>query len=144
MRPRNLLRTRGRRSSGTFSLIPHGVIRGRLPSNWRDRLSEAASVYRKKLNNLSPPDRDGWAVAPCPFHGGDERALAVDLAGRRGGWRCSACGAHGDLVAFVRELEGLSFPAAVRALMEAARRYSPSATAEAHIRRCRALLAGED
>lgn len=32
MRPRNLLRTRGRRQSGTFSLIPHDVQDS---SNWR-------------------------------------------------------------------------------------------------------------
>lgn len=115
--------------------------RYRLPSNWRDRLPDPATVYRAKLKDLSPPDRDGWATARCPFHDGLEQSLSVDMASRRGGWRCATCGAHGDLVGFTRQAEGLSFPAAVHALIAVARRPTPSANAEDHIQRCRALLA---
>lgn len=114
--------------------------RYRLPSNWRDRLPDSASVYRAKLKDLSPPDRDGWATARCPFHEGSELSLMVDLACSRGGWRCRGCGAHGDLITFVREIEGVSFQGAVRTLMDTARQVVPSANAAAHIQRCRALL----
>lgn len=112
----------------------------RLPSNWRYRLPEPAAVYRTRLQDLSAPGRDGWGIARCPFHEGADPTLSVDLAGRRGGWRCSVCSAHGDLVAFIRRLDGLSFPAAVHVLMDVARRPRLSANAADHIERCRALL----
>lgn len=115
----------------------------RLPSNWRDRLPEPAAIYRTRLQDLSPPGRDGWGIARCPFHKGADPTLSVDLAGSRGGWRCSVCSAHGDLVAFIRRLDGLAFPAAVHALMAAARGPGPSTVAATHIERCRALLRGE-
>lgn len=116
------------------------TTRYRVPANWRDRVPEPAAVYRTRLKDLSPPGRDGWGTARCPFHEGVDLTLSVDLAGSRGGWRCSVCSAHGDLVAFVQKLEGLSFPAAVHVLMDVARRPRPSANAADHIERCRALL----
>jgi DNA primase len=52
----------------------------------------------------------------CPFH--DERtpSFSVDPAGKL--YHCFGCGVGGDVIKFVEEKEGLSFPDAVEALAE--------------------------
>ena len=51
-------------------------------------------------------------MAPCPFHA--DRTPSLSLKDNRA--RCFSCGRTWDTVGFVMELEGLSFPAAVRRL----------------------------
>jgi DNA primase len=48
--------------------------------------------------------------ALCPFHTDSRPSLDVDP--RRQRFRCWACGKHGDVIAFVQEMEKVSFPEA--------------------------------
>jgi DNA primase len=48
--------------------------------------------------------------ALCPFHSDSRPSLDVDP--RRQRYRCWACGKHGDVIAFVQEMEKVSFPEA--------------------------------
>ncbi|MBC8067524.1 MAG: DNA primase [Deltaproteobacteria bacterium] len=52
----------------------------------------------------------------CPFHG--ERTPSFNVNPARKGYKCFGCGAGGDALRFVMELEGKSFPEAVRKLAE--------------------------
>jgi DNA primase len=52
----------------------------------------------------------------CPFHG--ERTPSFNVNPARKGYKCFGCGAGGDAIRFVMELEGKSFPEAVRKLAE--------------------------
>jgi len=103
---------RARRPYGPRSGQPTGV----LPCNWRDRLPDCETYYRRHVDGLSRPNGAGFARGVCPFHNDHSPSLSVSLAGR-GLWKCFACGEHGDLVRFHERITGLSFTAAVRDLL---------------------------
>jgi DNA primase len=54
--------------------------------------------------------------ALCPFH--QERTPSFNVNPERKGYKCFGCGAGGDAISFVMEIEGHSFPEAVRKLAE--------------------------
>ena len=56
-------------------------------------------------------DRGG--MLSCPFHGADRHA---SMKIYNDGYHCFACGAHGDIFAFVMEYEGVSFKDAFQIL----------------------------
>ncbi|BDD08749.1 DNA primase [Fulvitalea axinellae] len=62
-------------------------------------------TLKKKGGNL-------WAC--CPFH--DEKTPSFSVAPAKGIYKCFGCGASGDSINFVMELEGLSYPEAIRYL----------------------------
>lgn len=50
----------------------------------------------------------------CPFHA--EKTASFVVYRDEGRYHCYGCGAHGDVIDFVRQQRGLSFPEALRAL----------------------------
>lgn len=52
----------------------------------------------------------------CPFH--QEKSPSFNVNPQRKGYKCFGCGAGGDAIGFVMEIEGKSFPEAVRKLAE--------------------------
>ncbi len=80
--------------------------------DWRRRLPNPAAYYAERLDKLTKPNGNGWAMALCPFHKDSAPSLAVNL--EHGGFKCHACGASGDLVGFHCRIAGLSFKAALR------------------------------
>lgn len=50
----------------------------------------------------------------CPFH--NEKTPSFTVSEEKGFYHCFGCGAHGDVISFVMETEGLSFPEAVERL----------------------------
>lgn len=56
--------------------------------------------------------------ACCPFH--DEKTPSFNVRPDKGFYHCFGCGAHGDAISFVRELEGLGFTEAVEELAKRA------------------------
>lgn len=52
----------------------------------------------------------------CPFH--QEKTPSFNVHPQRKGYKCFGCGAGGDGIRFVMEIEGKSFPEAVRKLAE--------------------------
>ena len=87
----------------------------RLPNNWRERLPDAASYYAEHVDNLARADGKGWAACRCPFHDDAHASGSANLI--HGGFRCHACEAHGDLVAFHMRRAGMTFASAVRDLI---------------------------
>ena len=50
----------------------------------------------------------------CPFH--SERTPSFHVVPDKGFYHCFGCGAHGDVITFLKDQEGLSFPEAVERL----------------------------
>ena len=50
----------------------------------------------------------------CPFHG--EKTPSFTVSDERGSYHCFGCGAHGDVISFVKNFDKISFPAAVESL----------------------------
>ena len=57
-------------------------------------------------------------VGLCPFHG--EKTPSFNVNPGMGIYKCFGCGEGGDVFSFVSQIEGLSFPEAVRLLAERA------------------------
>ena len=89
----------------------------RLPDQWRDHLPDPASYYAERLAKLGRRNQSGWAQALCPFHDDRDASLSVNLDNPRGGFRCFACGEHGDMVRFHEKTTGLRFPESARDLL---------------------------
>lgn len=87
----------------------------RLPDDWRNRLPDPTSYYRKRVAKLGKAQVNDWAQGQCPFHEDRNASLSVNLS--HGGWTCFAGCDSGDLVSFHMRLAGLSFKEAVRELL---------------------------
>jgi DNA primase len=68
----------------------------------------------------------------CPFHNDTKPSMAV--VDEKNFYHCFACGAHGDIITFTMEIEGLSFPEAVEKLAGMAGLEVPRQTPEARER----------
>ncbi len=68
----------------------------------------------------------------CPFHNDTKPSMAV--VDEKNFYHCFACGAHGDIITFTMEVEGLSFPEAVEKLAGIAGLEVPRQTPEARER----------
>lgn len=68
----------------------------------------------------------------CPFHNDTKPSLSV--VDEKNFYHCFACGAHGDIITFSMEMEGLSFPEAVEKLADQAGLEVPRQTPEARER----------
>jgi DNA primase len=76
----------------------------------RDRVPVADVVGRKvKLIR-----RGRNHVGLCPFH--SEKSPSFSVSADKNFYHCFGCGVHGDIISFVMETEGLSFPEAVEQL----------------------------
>jgi DNA primase len=67
-----------------------------------------------KYVHLSKHGRN-W-IGLCPFH--SEKTPSFNVSAEKQIYRCFGCGAGGSVIKFVMEVEGLSFPEAVRELAE--------------------------
>lgn len=50
---------------------------------------------------------------PLPSHPGEDKNPSMTLYPAPGGYACGGCGAHGDVIQFVKDLQGCDFPSAV-------------------------------
>ena len=67
-------------------------------------------------------------IGLCPFHADSRPSLNV--VDSKNFYHCFACGAHGDVIRFLTEIEGLSFPEAVEQLAARAGLALPAADPE--------------
>lgn len=93
----------------TSSRIPQHKI-----EEVRDRTS-LADVVRGHVS-LKRKGRDLWGC--CPFH--QEKSPSFQVREREGYYHCFGCGAHGNAIDFVMQMQGLPFPEAVEKLAGAA------------------------
>lgn len=102
----------GNRASMSAYLNAHRYI----PVDFRERVAaRAGEYYPLRVRKLGTPNGDGWASCCCPFHQDKTASASANL--RTGGYRCHACGEHGDLIAFHMKRTGLEFKACVRDLL---------------------------
>ena len=94
-----------------LTLVPHHRP-GRQGRFDRNRLPDPLNYFQCALDKLT--GRGPWRSALCPFHTDQHPSLRVNI--HTGGWRCMACDARGDLVAFHQRLHGQGFIDACKAL----------------------------
>ncbi len=71
----------------------------------------------------------------CPFH--NEKTPSFTVNDEKGFYHCFGCGAHGDVITFAMETEGLSFPEAIEKLAGEAGLQVPQSSPEERAREAR-------
>lgn len=92
-----------------MSLTPGFLEELRTRASLADIVGRKVTWDRRKSNAARG---DWWA--PCPFH--EEKSASFHVLDREGYYKCFGCGASGDAITFLRELENMSFIEAVKTL----------------------------
>ena len=76
-----------------------------------------SEFYRAELPTMPPPQGGGWRDGGlCLFHD-DKNAGSFRVNLETGAFTCFSCGTKGgDIIAFIQQRDGLSFPEAVQKL----------------------------
>ncbi|MBJ6142660.1 DNA primase [Siccationidurans sp. BT559] len=86
----------------------------RIPKDIIDQIYHTADIL-EVVGDYVPLKRNGqnyWAC--CPFH--NEKSPSFSVAPAKGFYKCFGCGKSGNVVNFVMDVEGSSYPEALRAL----------------------------
>src|SRR5215813_6833148 len=84
----------------------------RLPGGFADEVKSQADIVRIVSDYVSLKKRGANYIARCPFH--SEKTPSFNVHQARGIFKCFGCGAGGSVYDFVMQIEGCSFPEAVR------------------------------
>jgi DNA primase len=88
------------------------------PQTFIEELKQRADIMRvvEGYVPLKKKGQNWWA--PCPFH--QEKTASFSVSPAKGMYKCFGCGKGGNVFTFVMELEGLSFPEAVKVVADKA------------------------
>ena len=79
-----------------------------------DTLRERVDIVALIQDNVKLTKRGARWLGLCPFH--KEKTPSFNVNPERGFYHCFGCGASGDAIKYLRELEGMTFREAVHAL----------------------------
>ena len=88
------------------------------PPQFLDQLRDRITVSEVIAPKVRLVRRGRESTGLCPFH--NEKTPSFTANDDKGFYHCFGCGAHGDIISFTMETEGLSFPEAVEKLAEIA------------------------
>ena len=94
---------------------------GRIPQSFLDDLLDRVDIVDVVDRRVKLKKSGKNYSACCPFH--DEKTPSFSVSPQKQFYYCFGCGASGNVIGFLMELENLSFPEAVE---ELARRYGRS------------------
>jgi DNA primase len=83
-----------------------------LPKNFADDVRQQADIIRVVSDYVALKKRGANWIACCPFH--SEKTPSFNVHPGKGIFKCFGCGAGGSIFDFVMQIEGCSFPEAVR------------------------------
>lgn len=85
-------------------------------ADWLNKLKSTCNIINvvSKYLPLSKKGKSYWAC--CPFHHEKTPSFVVNEMGQY--YHCYGCGASGDVISFVQQLEGIDFTSAVKNLAE--------------------------
>ena len=77
-----------------------------------------ASLLDVARERIQLTKRGGNYVCCCPFH--NEKTPSFTIYPQSNSFYCYGCGEGGDVITFIRKLDGLTYPEAVQQLAERA------------------------
>ena len=85
-----------------------------VPTQFLDELRGRITVSELISTKVKLVRRGREATGLCPFH--NEKTPSFTVNDEKGFYHCFGCGAHGDIISFAMQIEGLSFPEAIEKL----------------------------
>jgi DNA primase len=83
-----------------------------IPQDTVQKIIETADIVEVVGDFVTLKKRGANMIACCPFH--NEKTPSFSVSPSKGIYKCFGCGQGGDSVRFVMELEGLSYPDALK------------------------------
>ena len=83
-----------------------------IPQETVQQIIQAADIVEVVGEFVSLKKRGASMIACCPFH--NEKTPSFNVSPSKGIYKCFGCGKGGDALRFVMDLEGLSYPDALR------------------------------
>jgi DNA primase len=99
------------------------------PAEFLDEIRSQVRVSEVVGKRIKLIKRGREFLGICPFHNDTKPSLAV--VDDKNFYHCFACGAHGDIIKFTMEIEGLNFPETIEKLAALAALEVPSQSPEA-------------
>lgn len=84
----------------------------RFPRGFAEDVRNQADIYRVVSDYVTLKKRGLNFIACCPFH--SEKTPSFNVHPGKGIYKCFGCGAGGDVIGFIMQIEGCSYPEAVR------------------------------
>ena len=88
----------------------------RFPRGFADDVKNQADIVRIVSDYVTLKKRGANHVACCPFH--SEKTPSFNVHQGKGLFKCFGCSVGGDVFGFIMQIEGCSFPEAVRIVAE--------------------------
>ncbi len=88
----------------------------RFPQTFIDELLQQADILRIVSDYVSLKKKGNSYWACCPFH--SEKTPSFHVHPSKGLFKCFGCSKGGDVINFVKEIEGCTFPEAIKAVAE--------------------------
>ncbi len=108
-------RSNGQWMMGVQATTTEVQVAGRIRTEDVAAVRERTSIIDVIADHVTlKPAGGGNMKGLCPFH--DERTPSFNVTPSRGFWHCFGCGAGGDAISFLTQLEHLSFAEAVERL----------------------------
>tara|TARA_B110000116_G_scaffold131258_1_gene113916 strand:- start:4585 stop:6390 length:1806 start_codon:yes stop_codon:yes gene_type:complete len=85
-----------------------------VPSQFLDELRSRITVSELIATKVKLIRRGREATGLCPFH--NEKTPSFTVNDEKGFYHCFGCGAHGDIISFTMQIDGLIFPEAIEKL----------------------------
>lgn len=85
-----------------------------IPSQFLDEVRSRVSIVDIVGRKVKLVRKGGEYWGACPFH--NEKTASFSVSDEKGFFHCFGCGAHGDVINFEMDANGLSFPEAVEKL----------------------------
>ncbi len=89
------------------------------PQHFMDELRSRLSISEEIGKRVRLTKKGSLYWGCCPFH--NEKTASFSVSEAKGFYHCFGCGAHGDIVSFFMNLDGLPFKETVEKLAEIAR-----------------------
>lgn len=83
-----------------------------IPQDTVQQIIQAADIVEVVGEFVSLKKRGASMIACCPFH--NEKTPSFNVSPSKGIYKCFGCGKGGDSLRFIMDLEGLSYPDALR------------------------------
>ena len=87
-----------------------------LPEGFVEELRNSVPLSKIILNKVKLEKRGKNFIGLCPFH--KEKTPSFNVVDNEGYYHCFGCGAHGDLITFIRNTENLSFIEAINKIAQ--------------------------
>ncbi len=104
----------------------------RYPQSFIDTLKSRFSVSQVVGTRVALKRHGREFMGLCPFH--KEKSPSFTVNDEKGFYHCFGCGAHGDAIGFIKEIEGLNYKEAIERLAAEAGMALPQPTQEEQIK----------